>query len=34
MDDYRLVDDYENRTLGLFMFFIRTKLFKVKIVMN
>ena len=29
MDDYRLVDDYENRTLGLFMFFIRTKLFKV-----
>ena len=29
MDDYRLVNDYENRTLGLFMFFIRTKLFKV-----
>lgn len=29
MDDYRLVNDYENRTLGLFMFFIKTKLFKV-----
>ena len=29
MDDYRLVNDSENRTLGLFMFFIKTKLFKV-----
>lgn len=29
MDDYRLVNDYENRTLGLFMFFIKTNLFKV-----
>lgn len=29
MDDYRLVNDYENRTLGMFMFFIKTKLFKV-----
>ena len=29
MDDYKLVDAYKNRILGLFMFFIKTKLFKV-----